>query len=81
MAKNRMFRNEPTRNIVVRIEQRTVDAIDRYYHGIGRGHPGNRSEFVRQAVEAHLKCVTMQQLTDLLAVKKGSKEPRGSGTQ
>lgn len=81
MPKNRMFRGEPTRNIVVRIEQRTFDAIDRYYRGIGRGHPGNRSEFVRQAVEEHLRCVTMQQLTDLLTVKKGSKKPHGSGTQ
>lgn len=55
MSTNRMFRGKPTEKLIIRIERATIEAIDaatRHRPGLP---PGNRSEFVRQAIEARLR--------------------------
>ncbi|KJS09372.1 MAG: hypothetical protein VR73_02755 [Gammaproteobacteria bacterium BRH_c0] len=55
MTTNRMFRGKPTDKLIIRIERETIEAID---SKLRAGRPwiqGNRSEFVRQAIEAMLR--------------------------
>ena len=57
MSKNRLFHGNPTRRLIVSVDLDTVSKVDRL---IGwqsnKRHPacGNRSEFVRQAIEREL---------------------------
>lgn len=55
MYKNRMFRGKPTGTLVIRIEWDTIKAIDNSTRHRTGGHPGNRSEFIRQAIESRLR--------------------------
>lgn len=54
MSKNRIFTETPKTRLIVSVETCTVEKIDEL---IRRGHPakGNRSEFVRLAVEEKLE--------------------------
>jgi len=52
--KNRMFRGKPTNKLIIRIERDTIEAIDSAIRHRTGGNPGNRSEFIRQAIEARL---------------------------
>jgi len=52
--KNRMFRGRPTNKLIIRIERDTIAAIDNATRHHPGGSPGNRSEFIRQAIEARL---------------------------
>lgn len=54
MSTNRMFRGKPTDKLIIRIERDTIEAIDNSTRHRPGAHPGNRSEFVRQAIEAML---------------------------
>ncbi|MDT4828086.1 hypothetical protein D3C84_1042980 [compost metagenome] len=57
MAKNRLFENEPTTRLIISVEESTVRRIDgliRYPHGNEHPAKGNRSEFVRLAIEEKL---------------------------
>jgi hypothetical protein len=58
MSKNRLFKNQPKIRLIVSVEGETVEIIDELigYH-LGGGHPakGNRSEFVRLAIEEKLE--------------------------
>jgi len=55
MSKNRMFRGKPTDKLIIRIECDTIEAIDNATRHRPGGLPGNRSEFIRQAIEARLR--------------------------
>lgn len=55
MSKNRMFRGKPSDKLIIRVESETIEAIDRATARRPGGIPGNRSEFVRQAIEARLR--------------------------
>ena len=58
MSKNRMFGETPKRRLIVSVDDATVAAIDKLIKpGAGTYHPaaGNRSEFVRLAVEGELR--------------------------
>ena len=58
MSKNRLFKNQPKIRLIVSVEGDTVEAIDELIgYPLGGGHPakGNRSEFVRLAVEEKLE--------------------------
>lgn len=55
MSKNRMFRGKPTERLIIRIERETVDKIDEYLRDGRSWISGNRSEFVRLAIENFLK--------------------------
>jgi metal-responsive CopG/Arc/MetJ family transcriptional regulator len=54
MSKNRIFNETPKTRLIVSMETSTVEKIDELTR---RGHPakGNRSEFVRLAVEEKLE--------------------------
>lgn len=54
MSKNRIFKETPKTRLIVSVETSTVGLIDEL---IFRGHPakGNRSEFVRLAIEEKLE--------------------------
>ena len=58
MNKNRLFKSQPKIRLIVSVEADTVETIDEL---IGKpfrgGHPakGNRSEFVRLAIEEKLE--------------------------
>lgn len=57
MSKNRMFREQPKSRLIVSISAHTVSAIDQLIrHPSESGHAarGNRSEFVRLAIEEKL---------------------------
>ena len=56
MSKNRMFGHIPKRRLIVSVEDQTVDAIDDLLSRGTLRHPaaGNRSEFVRVAIEKEL---------------------------
>jgi metal-responsive CopG/Arc/MetJ family transcriptional regulator len=58
MSKNRQFKNQPKIRLIVSVEGDTVETIDELIgYPLGGGHPakGNRSEFVRQAIEEKLE--------------------------
>ena len=58
MSKNRMFNNQTTTRLIVSVEGDTVETIDALIgYPLGGGHPakGNRSEFVRLAIEEKLE--------------------------
>jgi len=55
MSKNRMFRGKPTDKLIIRIERETIAAIDEHLRAGRPWTQGNRSEFVRQAIEARLR--------------------------
>ncbi|MCB1669317.1 MAG: hypothetical protein KDI24_13265 [Pseudomonadales bacterium] len=55
MATNRMFRGKPIRRLIVSVEMETVEAIDNYLKGDKPWSMGNRSEFVRLAIEEKLR--------------------------
>ncbi len=52
MSSNRMFRGRPVRRLIVSVELDTVKAIDQLQPR------GNRSEFVRLAIEEKLRRLT-----------------------
>lgn len=56
MSKNRMFGLLPKRRLIVSVEDKTVEAIDDLLCRRTLRHPaaGNRSEFVRVAIEKEL---------------------------
>lgn len=58
MSKNRLFNNQPKIRLIVSVEGDTVETIDELIgYPFGDGHPakGNRSEFVRLAIEEKLE--------------------------
>ncbi len=58
MSKNRLFKNQPKIRLIVSVEGDTVETIDELIgYPLGCGHPakGNRSEFVRLAIEEKLE--------------------------
>lgn len=58
MSKNRLFKSQPKIRLIVSVEADTVEAIDELIGKPFRDeHPakGNRSEFVRLAIEEKLK--------------------------
>lgn len=58
MSKNRLFKNLPKIRLIVSVEGDTVETIDELIgYPLGGGHPakGNRSEFVRLAIEEKLE--------------------------
>lgn len=58
MSKNRLFYGLHKRRLIVSVELDTVAAIDaliRYPHGPEHPARGNRSEFVRLAIEEKLR--------------------------
>jgi hypothetical protein len=58
MSKNRLFKNQPKVRLIVSVEGDTVETIDELIgYPFGGGHPakGNRSEFVRLAIEEKLE--------------------------
>ena len=57
MSKNRMFDGQPKTRLIVSVTAETVNAIDKLIcHPNANVHPakGNRSEFVRLAIEEKL---------------------------
>ncbi|WP_061291124.1 hypothetical protein [Azotobacter vinelandii] len=57
MSKNRLFKDQSKTRLIVSVELDTVEAIDRLIGPpYGSKHPakGNRSEFVRLAIEEKL---------------------------
>ena len=65
MSKNRVFRDQPKRRLIVSVEMQTVNAIDAAIStpiaGMLRAR-GNRSEFVRLAIEEKLAREIRQKL-------------------
>ena len=55
MSKNRMFRGKPTERLIIRIECETVEAIDELLRAGRSWAVGNRSEFVRIAIEDRIR--------------------------
>lgn len=55
MSKNRMFRGKPVRRLIVSIEQSTIETVDNHLNKGSCWRSGNRSEFVRLAIEEKLK--------------------------
>jgi metal-responsive CopG/Arc/MetJ family transcriptional regulator len=58
MSKNRLFKNQTKTRLIVSVEGDTVETIDALIgYPLGGGHPakGNRSEFVRLAIEEKLE--------------------------
>ncbi|MCY1460908.1 hypothetical protein D9M71_785060 [compost metagenome] len=58
MSKNRLFKNQPKIRLIVSVEGDTVETIDELIgYPQGGRHPakGNRSEFVRLAIEEKLE--------------------------
>lgn len=58
MSKNRLFKNQPKIRLIVSVEGDTVETIDELIgYPLGGDHPaeGNRSEFVRLAIEEKLE--------------------------
>lgn len=55
MSKNRMFKDRPTGILIIRIERSTIKAIDNATRHRAGGSTGNRSEFIRQAIEERLR--------------------------
>lgn len=58
MSKNRLFKNQPKTRLIVSVEGDTVKIIDELIgKPFGGKHPakGNRSEFVRLAIEEKLE--------------------------
>ena len=58
MSKNRLFKSQPKIRLIVSVEADTVDTIDELLgKPFNGGHPakGNRSEFVRLAIEEKLE--------------------------
>ncbi|WP_460054057.1 ribbon-helix-helix domain-containing protein [Pseudomonas sp. S2_D06] len=58
MSKNRLFKNQPKIRLIVSVEGDTVEIIDELIgKPLGGRHPakGNRSEFVRLAIEEKLE--------------------------
>lgn len=52
--RNRMFLGTPVRRLIVSVELSTVQAIDEHLGNRRTYTHGNRSEFVRQAIEEKL---------------------------
>lgn len=54
---NRRFGNAPTIRMIVSIEKHTIEKLDQFVEAIGERRPGqgNRSEFVRQAIEEKMQ--------------------------
>lgn len=58
MSKNRLFKSQPKNRLIVSVEADTVETIDELIgKPFGVWHPakGNRSEFVRLAIEEKLE--------------------------
>lgn len=58
MSKNRLFKEKPKTRLIVSVEVDTVEVIDQLIrYPFGGRHPakGNRSEFVRLAIEEKLQ--------------------------
>lgn len=55
MNKNRMFNGQPTDRLIIRIERDTIEAIDNATRRRPGFPAGNRSEFIRKAIEARLR--------------------------
>ncbi len=57
MSRNRMFGDEPKSRLIVSVEDVVIDAIDDLLSRRDLNHPavGNRSEFVRLAIERELE--------------------------
>lgn len=55
MSENRMFRGKPIRRLIVSVKLSTVEAVDAHLRGWIAGGSGNRSEFVRLAIEEKLR--------------------------
>ena len=58
MSKNRVFNETSKARLIVSVESDTVKTIDRlicYPYGNGHAAKGNRSEFVRLAIEEKLE--------------------------
>lgn len=55
MSKNRMFYGKPTDRLIIRVERDTIEAIDNATRRRPGLPSGNRSEFIRQAIEARLR--------------------------
>lgn len=58
MSKNRLFKNQPKVRLIVSVEGYMVETIDELIgYPLGGGHPakGNRSEFVRLAIEEKME--------------------------
>lgn len=59
VSNNRMFNGKPVRRLIVSVELETVEAVDKH---LSNGYPwragGNRSEFVRLAIEERLRRLT-----------------------
>lgn len=58
MSKNRLFKSQPKIRLIVSVETDTVETIDELIGKLSSGrHPakGNRSEFVRLAIEEKLE--------------------------
>jgi len=53
--RNRVFRGTPVRRLIVSVELATVQAIDERLGSRRTYSHGNRSEFVRQAIEEKLR--------------------------
>ncbi|WP_461521088.1 hypothetical protein [Porticoccus sp.] len=53
--RNRVFRGTPVRRLIVSVELATVQAIDERLGSRPTYSHGNRSEFVRQAIEEKLR--------------------------
>lgn len=52
--KNRMFKGSPVRRLIVSVELSTVEAVDNHQNQGRNWRCGNRSEFVRLAIEEKL---------------------------
>ena len=55
MSKNRMFRGKPTCRLIISVELSTVNAVDNHLSKGRIWRCGNRSEFVRTAIEEKLR--------------------------
>ncbi|EZH79568.1 toxin-antitoxin system protein [Ectopseudomonas composti] len=54
---NRRFGGAPKTRMIVCIEKHTIEKLDQFVEAIGERRPGqgNRSEFVRQAIEEKMQ--------------------------
>jgi metal-responsive CopG/Arc/MetJ family transcriptional regulator len=54
---NRRFGGVPKTRMIVCIEKHTIERVDQFVEAIGERRPGqgNRSEFVRQAIEEKMQ--------------------------
>ena len=73
MSKNRLFKNQAKTRLIVSVEGDTVENIDALIgYPLGGWHPakGNRSEFVRLAIEEKLERDMVRFQNRVSAVRK-----------